>query len=156
MNKKETIEAYLEVHPNATETEIFENLQGGKLTFTKPYVRKVASIWRNHRNDPPEPKPIDIPGNELSLEMIESYIFQCIKHPEFEYNTSLINTAIKMLELKNKIEPEQLKKLRETERVEFTETIEDAIDYINTIKPNYELEIPAQPRSDDKASQTEG
>ena len=47
ITKKEIIETYLLTHPNATETQIFEELKKGKVPFTLPYVRKCASIWRH-------------------------------------------------------------------------------------------------------------
>ena len=156
ITKKKMIEDYIDLHPNATETQIYDELKKGKLTFTLPYIRKTASIYRNHKDDKKddEQKAPDT-GEFLSVEDVDKYIKKCMvtgKDP----NTSLLNTGIKLLELKNKIEPEAMKKMKEKERIEFDDCIEDALNYVNTLRPDYQVGVPSKPGSDDKTSESEG
>jgi len=150
------IEDYLKVHPNATETEIYEELKDGKLTFTKPYIRKVASIYRNHKDDKTKDTNMKFEGEFLTIEDIDRYVKKCMNDPSITPNTHLLNTGLKLLELKNKIEPEHLKRSEERERIMFEDTLKDALVYVHELRPDYETEVPSLSSSDDKTSEAEG
>ena len=72
ITKTAIVETYLESHPNATETQIFEEMKKGKLTISINYIRKIASIWRKKtrslkwQNNRKPPKDDDI---ELDTEL---------------------------------------------------------------------------------------
>ena len=72
ITKTAIVETYLESHPNATETQIFEEMKKGKLTISINYIRKIASIWRKKtrslkwQNNRKQPKDDNI---ELDTEL---------------------------------------------------------------------------------------
>ena len=92
----------------------------------------------------------------VSIEDIDNYVKSCLNNPKKTPNTALLNTAIKLLEFKNKVEPEHLKRSEERERVKFEDTLKDAMNYVHTLKPDYQVTIPVIPGSDDKTSGVEG
>ena len=147
--KRRKIEQYL--NDGRSQNEITKLCSCGKKT-----VQKVKALMENG-GSPTSPimVPLTTIIHEVTLQDVDSYIKRCMLGKE-KFEGSLLNTAIKLLELKNKIEPEQLKQLKEEERIEFSDTIGDAIDYLHTIRPDYQVEIPPIPGSDDKTGGVEG
>jgi len=146
--KRCKIEKYL--NEGRSQNEITKLCSCGKQT-----VQKVSKLMEKGSNtDNTDQVPPDSSAF-LSVEDVDKYIKKCMvtgKDP----NTSLLNTGIKLLELKNKIEPEAMKKMKEKERVEFDDCIEDALNYVNTLRPDYQVGVPSKPGSDDKTSESEG
>ena len=146
--KRRKIEKYL--NEGRSQNEITKLCSCGKQT-----VQKVSKLMEKGSNtDNTDQVPPDSSAF-LSVEDVDKYIKKCMvtgKDP----NTSLLNTGIKLLELKNKIEPEAMKKMKEKERVEFDDCIEDALNYVNTLRPDYQVGVPSKPGSDDKTSESEG
>ena len=125
------------------------------LSCSKATVQKV----KKEMDDPSTVlSPKKVPHStelEVTIEDVDRYIKKCLvtgKDP----NTALLNTAIKLLEFKNKVDPEDVKRETEKERVEFQDTIGDALDYIHSIRPDYQAEISPESGRDDKASGVEG
>lgn len=146
--KRKKIEEYL--NEGLAQDKIVRLCKCGKST-----VVKVAKALRERVNSSSNLSTITDPS-QVTLGDVDSYTKKCLMNPSIQYNSGLINTAIKLLELKNKIEPEALKKMREEEQSDFVETIGDAIDYIHTIRPDYEIEVPVRSDGDDKTREAEG
>ena len=149
-SKRNKIEEYL--RKGRSQNEITKLCSCSKATVQK--VKRGMESASSPNGIPVVPTPQETPS--VSVEDVDKYVKKCLKNPKLLPNTALLNTALKLLELKNKIEPEALKKMKDEERVEFDDTIGDAIDYIHTIRPDYEIEVSPEPSSDDKTSKTEG
>jgi len=61
-----------------------------------------------------------------------------------------------MLELKNKIEPDALRKIKDEEQLEIQENIIDAQNYLNTINPVFKAALSAKLIDDGKTSTDRG
>ena len=147
--KRVQIEQLLKV--GTSQNQIMKITKTGKTT-----VQKIRAELAEKQKGRDLSRTDGIDDEFLSIDDIDRYVKKCMQNPHMQPNTSLLNTGIKLLELKNKIEPEALKKMREDEQVEFTSTIGDAIDYLHTIRPDYEIEVSPEPGSDDKTSGADG
>jgi IS30 family transposase len=149
-SKRNKIEDYL--RKGRSQNEITKLCSCSKATVQK--VKRSMESATSPNGIPVVPPSQETPS--VSVEDVDKYVKKCLKNPKLLPNTALLNTALKLLELKNKIEPEALKKMRDEEQAEFTSTIGDAIDYLHTIRPDYEIKVPSEPDSDDKTSRVEG
>ena len=134
-----------------SQNQIMKITKCGKSTVQK--IRKELAEKQKGRDSS---RSDGIDNEFLSIADIDRYVKKCMNNPAIQPNTALLNTGIKLLELKNKIEPEQMKKLKEKERIEFNDTIGEAINYIHTIRPDYQVEVSPKLGSDDKTSEVEG
>ena len=142
--KRKKIEEYLT--QGLSQNEIVKLCSCSKAT--------VQKVGREMKMVGPSTVPTS-PTGEVTLQDVDLYIKRCMLGQE-KYEGGILNTALKLLELKNKIEPEKLKKLRETERLLFTDKMEDVLDYLHTINPDYEVKIPSESGDDGKTGRVEG
>ena len=147
--KRNQIEQLLKV--GTSQNQIMKITKCGKST-----VQKIRAELAEKQKGRDTPGSDGIDTEFLSIEDIDRYVKKCMRNPSIQPNTALLNTGLKLLELKNKIEPEHLKRSEERERIMFEDTLKDALVYVHELRPDYETEVPSLSSSDDKTSEAEG